>query len=218
MKKIIVAAFAILMTATAWAESKCPQLYPNNQEVAIKNTIEICNSFYVVRYDVEHQAVIATFEVIQNNKANVARKDHFRPDPRVPERYRVRVKDYLNSHYDKGHMVAAEDAANADQMDETYYMTNMTPQEPTVNRISWRVLESKVRNMADQDGAPLKVGTFAIYYHPQKIKGGTPIPQGYWKVAYRKSGPLFFYAENSVRAPVQKKGPMTMNALTTPQW
>lgn len=57
--------------------------------------------------------------------------------------------DYTNSGYDRGHLVPAEDM-NFDEtaMYESFFMTNVSPQDPTFNRGIWKSLEDKVRKWA----------------------------------------------------------------------
>ena len=78
--------------------------------------------------------------------------------------------DYTHSGYDPGHMAPAADFKRSDAaMRETFVMTNIAPQTPTLNRQNWRLLEEDIREMVashksawvitghlflDQDGVP----------------------------------------------------------------
>ena len=57
---------------------------------------------------------------------------------------------YLNSSYDRGHLIPAASAASTSQsaMDETFYMTNISPQHPHCNRGYWRAIEGWLRETA----------------------------------------------------------------------
>ena len=57
---------------------------------------------------------------------------------------------YLNSSYDRGHLVPAASASSATQsaMDETFYLTNISPQHPNCNRGYWRAIEGWLRETA----------------------------------------------------------------------
>ena len=48
MKTILAAITALWM---AVAQANCPLLYPYHKEVQVANTVELCNSFFVVRFD-----------------------------------------------------------------------------------------------------------------------------------------------------------------------
>lgn len=219
MNKIFNTFIALLMFAVSPAfAGECDHLYPAKNEIKLKNTVELCNSFYVVRYDVQHQAAIATWEVIKANKDDVHRTNAFKADKRIEERYRVKPATYAKTKYDRGHLVPSEDANSQDQVHETFLMTNMTPQDPKLNRVSWKALEAKVRKMVAFSGKDTHVGTFAVYRNSQKIKGGTPIPVAYWKVVYLESGPRVFYAENKSTSKVVEVSKFDIQNATVPVW
>ncbi len=61
--------------------------------------------------------------------------------------------DYLRSGYDRGHLAPAADMKwSAVAMDESFLMSNMSPQLPAFNRGSWRRLEEQVRDWAVKEG------------------------------------------------------------------
>jgi endonuclease G len=60
--------------------------------------------------------------------------------------------DYAKSGYDKGHMANAEDFASVCKYDElTFRFYNCAPQRPELNRGPWRMLESKIRELSQED-------------------------------------------------------------------
>lgn len=62
--------------------------------------------------------------------------------------------DYTNSGYDRGHMAPAADMKwNLQAMRESFYMTNVCPQNRSLNSGAWHKLEKKVREWAERDGA-----------------------------------------------------------------
>ena len=81
------------------------------------------------------------------------RKDKFRPDPRVagPQ---ADKEDYRNSGWDRGHMAPAADFKwSAEAMDETYYFTNICPQNTQLNTGDWKELEEQCRKWAVKYGS-----------------------------------------------------------------
>lgn len=47
----------------------------------------------------------------------------------IPERFRSKLRDYYKSGYDRGHMAPALNHKSSQQdMDDTFYLTNMSPQ------------------------------------------------------------------------------------------
>jgi DNA/RNA endonuclease G (NUC1) len=99
---------------------------------------------------------------------NAERKDRFRPDTLLPEGERSELKDYKGSGYDRGHMAPAGNQ-NAEQRlkDETFFLSNMTPQEGPFNQQIWRELEDLVRSWLDAHGAGWVV-TGSMFYEEEE--------------------------------------------------
>lgn len=93
----------------------------------------------------EWAAYTMTAEMVKVSVAE--RNSAFRPDKEVPNC--PSTSEYTNSGYDRGHMVAAEDM-NFDEtaMYESFFMTNVSPQDPALNRGVWKSLEDKARKWA----------------------------------------------------------------------
>lgn len=54
---------------------------------------------------------------------------YYQVDPEVPVEYRASNTDYLGSGWSRGHMAAAANHAHDQQeMDETFYLSNIVPQ------------------------------------------------------------------------------------------
>ncbi|GHB75986.1 hypothetical protein GCM10007390_32310 [Persicitalea jodogahamensis] len=76
------------------------------------------------------------------------RENEFMPDPAVESGTAV-SSDYTRSGYDRGHLAPAADFKNSYQvMKETFYMSNICPQQPQFNRGIWLELEKMVRAWA----------------------------------------------------------------------
>ena len=81
------------------------------------------------------------------------RKDKFARDPQVrgPQ---ADKEDYRNSGWDRGHMAPAGDMKWSTQaMDETYYFTNICPQNHELNAGDWKELEEQCRKWAVKYGS-----------------------------------------------------------------
>lgn len=78
----------------------------------------------------------------------VERTDDFRPDLKV-ETGSSTLEDYRRSRYDRGHLVPAADMAFSEEaMSETFFLSNISPQEPGFNKGVWRELEENTRDWA----------------------------------------------------------------------
>ena len=152
MRKLLVLA-AMLFTTPALA-SPCDQFFPNGKEIVVPGTQVICHSFYASVYDTKNEENVFSTELTQPKDTKTPRVDSFKPDPAVANS--PTPDDYTNTGFDRGHMTPAADSSNPTQMSDTFYMTNMTPQYPNVNRIAWKTLEEKVRTMDTK--TVLKIG------------------------------------------------------------
>jgi endonuclease G len=62
--------------------------------------------------------------------------------------------DYIGSGYDRGHLAPAGDMGwSIVSMDESFYYSNMSPQEPSFNRGIWKHGEELVRDWAKEYGS-----------------------------------------------------------------
>src|ERR1039457_6622523 len=74
---------------------------------------------------------------------HLARSNRFKADPDLkgPRAY---PKDYVGSGYDRGHQApAGNQTVDPDLKDQSFYMSNMAPQRPSLNRGIWKRLEDK---------------------------------------------------------------------------
>ena len=78
----------------------------------------------------------------------VSRADKFVPDPDIKGRCST-TDDYKGSGYDRGHMAPAGDMKwDAKAMEESFYTTNICPQNHNLNAGDWKELEEQVRDWA----------------------------------------------------------------------
>lgn len=77
---------------------------------------------------------------------DVSRENHFRADTRIPKRFRASLKAYVGSGFDRGHLVASANHTEIQlQNSETFLLSNMSPQDPDLNRKNWKNLEKAIR-------------------------------------------------------------------------
>lgn len=104
------------------------------------------NRYYVIGYSYYFRQAKWALEIIDPDKADVSRLDNFRPDYRVPEKFRADLDVYKSSGFDRGHLVSSANQIEIDiQNSETFLLSNMAPQNPQFNRGIWKELESAVR-------------------------------------------------------------------------
>jgi endonuclease G len=117
----------------------------------------------------------------------------FEPDPRLPKGFsRVTSHVYDGSGFDRGHMCPAQDrSARQEDMDGTFYMTNIVPQSPNSNQKGWERLESYCRDLAKKGhelhivSGPHGVGGTGKNGQAEEIGKGrlkVAVPAKIWKV------------------------------------
>lgn len=90
-----------------------------------------------------------SWHTVNTDYGSVPRQDNFRPNPNLPgDWYAVSSFSYNGSGFDRGHMCPSADrtssiAANS----STFLMTNMIPQAPQNNQITWASLEDYCRTL-----------------------------------------------------------------------
>ena len=76
---------------------------------------------------------------------NADRSNDFRADP-IISTGSADLADYRKSGFDRGHLTPAADMSfDSKAMSDTFFMSNMSPQNPQFNRGIWKDLEAQVR-------------------------------------------------------------------------
>lgn len=142
-------------------------------------------------------------------KGEVPRYDRFKPDPMVPQDVTATTDDYKYSGYDRGHMAPAADMKWDEQaMKESFYLSNICPQNPKLNGGAWKDLEEQVRDIALQKGnifvicGPIVNDTLTTIGYNKVV-----VPQAFFKVLLQEeNGEIhtigFVYENNSVKRPM----------------
>ena len=121
-------------------------------------------------------------------KGAVNRSNSFRPDPLLKEGS-AQLVDYKGSGFDRGHLAPAGDMKiSFEAMSESFYLTNMTPQHPSLNRGIWLGLEDKVRIWACKDSILYVVAGPIIVKSdstigPNRLK----VPSFFYKIIFHNS-------------------------------
>lgn len=76
------------------------------------------------------------------------RKDSFATDESLPKPLRWSERDFAGSGFDLGHQIPAADCAWSEAaMSDSFKMSNVLPQTPTLNETKWKALEEHVRGL-----------------------------------------------------------------------
>ncbi len=117
------------------------------------------------------------------------RSGDFREDPAVPTGS-AEPEDYKHSGYDRGHICPAADMKwSREAMSETFYMSNMTPQDHGFNDGIWAHLENRVRGWAKQYGEVFIAAGPVLNGTMKKIgRDKVSVPSYFYKVILAPEG------------------------------
>ncbi|MDG6778802.1 DNA/RNA non-specific endonuclease [Thiomicrorhabdus sp. zzn3] len=126
-----------------------------------------------------------TYKVGEKRYASGKRPSGFSADWRSLSH--IRHEDYTGSGYDRGHMapnyLIASRYGRSAQL-ETFLMTNITPQKPTLNQKSWQRLEEVIADDFSQWHGEFWVVTGPIFStQPKTLKNSrVAIPDAFYKI------------------------------------
>ena len=110
----------------------------------------------------------------------------FIADPDMEGKNAVVTQDYAKSGYDRGHMCPANDSRwSGEAMKESFYMTNICPQNPSLNSGDWHELEQACHRWAEE--GPIYIACGPILYKNESPKyigkeHKVRVPEAFFKV------------------------------------
>lgn len=163
----------------------------------------LCRRAYVVLHSGIARQPLWVAEALTREQiklgTSVARLDRFRPDDEIPKDERAELADYRGSGYDRGHMAPDADMPTMAASQESFLLSNMSPQAPTLNRRSWADLEGSVRRQTR--GGQVFVVTGPLFVGSRiattRRNGRLLVPTSYFKAIYAEGrGATVFIATN----------------------
>jgi len=162
-----------------------------SEELAIPahsgSDIVVQHTGYTLSYNEEHEQPNWVAYLLTADEVFAAESDrgnNFREDPSIPTGSAT-LADYKGSGYDRGHLIPAADQKwSAQAMDDSFYLSNMSPQTHSFNAGIWSKLESAVRTMAAQNHEICVVTGPVLTDGPYKTIGANnvSVPNYYYKV------------------------------------
>ncbi len=168
---------------------------------------------FVIRtgYVLQHSAVdkiprwVCEHVTPEELSGDTTRRNPFAPDPQLAGKPRAELDDYRGSGFDRGHLAPAGNQARSQTAkDETFFLSNMTPQVPQHNQQIWRELEELTRDwVAGGAVASAFILTGAFFYDPQEEdaatadgfiefqmigRGAVAVPTHYFKIVLAPEG------------------------------
>ena len=169
--------------------------------------VEVRHSHLRISYDPDQkQARYVVYELTRENllKKKYRRRDNFRSDPYLQSKKIPQVSGevYRRSGYDRGHLAPAADFSWSKRaLDETFYLSNIAPQKPALNRGAWKRLEERVRRWACGE-EKITVITGPLPGPRSKfLKQKLPVPESFFKIVVDETPPrkarAFIYHQDS---------------------
>lgn len=163
MKKILI--FLIPIFCAIIACSSVGDKYDTNAIPSSRRLLKVVNPHGLTTHLIHYKGMDVNFNRDTHNPNWVAweltadeaaggqsRSNNFRADHSITGS--ADPSDYRNSGWDRGHMAPAGDMKwDKQTMEESFYMTNIVPQNQSLNRSSWNKLEQKCRTRATNDSA-----------------------------------------------------------------
>ena len=148
-------------------------------------------------YSEEYEQAAWVAYVLSQEELNgtVSRSNNFREDPAI-NTGSAALADYKGSGYDRGHLAPAGDLKWSESaMKDSFYLSNMSPQEPGFNRGIWKNLEEWTREQASLNSGLIIITGPVLTDGPYEEigKNSVVIPKRYFKV-------LLDYTEPEIKA------------------
>lgn len=165
---------------------------------------KVLHTYFALAYSEPHEQ--ASWVVYNLTRAGLnenwaERPNTFRPDQAVSTESAT-PRDYSGSGFDKGHLCPAADMAfNAEAIDETFLMSNISPQLRGFNAGIWRELEELTRDWARKFNAVYVVTGPVLSGVTQQIGfSKVSVPTAFYKVIYapEKERAIAFIIPNQV--------------------
>lgn len=120
----------------------------------------------------------------------------WKADPSLDRDETLSPSDYVSAseklHIDRGHQAPLASFSGTKTVEETNYLSNITPQSSALNQGPWVRLENKEREVVQRLSAPLYVLTGPLFERMMEPlpKGDEyhRVPSGYWKVIAMDDG------------------------------
>jgi endonuclease G len=105
--------------------------------------------------------------------------------------------DYAHNVYDKGHMAPAADFnCTKEMLYKTFSYLNCALQHEGLNRVTWRLLEVKERELASKYNVVVEIRC-VFDLNSVKLPTGATIPSGFYKTIYVNNEVYQYYFDNS---------------------
>lgn len=147
----------------------------------------VTHSAMMLSYNEEHEQPNWVMHIVPKDviTGTITRTNDFRIDSSISTGS-ADVVDYWDSGYDRGHMAPSADFRwSKKALSESYYYSNMSPQNPELNRNSWNSLEIQIREWVVEHGELVVLTGPVLKSGLPKTQQGSyrlSIPEAYFKI------------------------------------
>ncbi|TPW35607.1 DNA/RNA non-specific endonuclease [Oecophyllibacter saccharovorans] len=188
--RISLAGLFALMAAPAVAapQDNCSWLGPG--QLLPQSGQLLCSDEFAVGYSASDREPLwsaehLTAETLQQAETLHHRPDGFHADKRLPETERSELDDYARSGWGRGHLAPSGDMSSWQARKQSFTLSNVIPQNETLNSGMWEKIEAATRRLAWRDGELYIVTGPAFreargFIGPDRVR----VPSSIWKAVY----------------------------------
>ena len=195
MRKLLLSLLLVSFPAIAWDQrplkpiSECSEHLPwgvPTQHESGNVTLE-CHEGYSLLHDNDAKIPVWVSYTLtpEHTLGCSSRTEAFVADEALQEGLRSEPSDYVRSGYDKGHLAPNGDFAWDPQVaNESFLMSNISPQVPNLNRGAWSSLEASIRLWVWNTQSSFTIYAGNVYKDSQKSIGanGVRVPEALYKI------------------------------------
>ena len=155
----------------------------------VSNGYLVNHTYYSLSYSEQYEQAEWVFYEIKKGRilGLASRTNNFKEDPKL-ETGSSSLADYKGTGYDRGHLAPAGDMSFTNiAMNESFYMSNISPQHPSFNRGIWKNLESLVRSWGINSSIYIVTGPVLNDCSTTIGSNHVCVPEYYYKIIYNPS-------------------------------
>ena len=187
IRTLLIFIFFLSVRADDELQLKAPASLPANLQMGLPCAPDliIARDGFAVGYSYRRRQALWVCYILtaeQLAMKQLKRSNRFRADPLVEDRP-VQPGEYDRSGFDRGHLAPASDMTYSQPtMEQSFFMTNISPQIPACNRGIWKRIEAQARAWAMQEKR-LFVITGPIFDDDATMGDtGISVPKAFYKV------------------------------------
>lgn len=171
---ILTAQLPVVEAATNRILPKCDRLLKAEIDHSLPKPSKPTHRCYSMGYDTRNKNPAWVYECLtESSLTGDANRDkcRFKEDTLIPSIFRSTLCDYHRSGFDRGHLApAANHKCSQMDMDDTFYLSNICPQDQKFNRGYWARFEKYIRDLT-KSYSVVHVFTGPLYLPKTNSKG-----------------------------------------------